>query len=387
MTTYAVEVVYRGIFQRTLSRNICRGIVLAARKEGKIGTAFSRYGDSPERNGIPAKYFAVVADDALELEETLAMYQPTQVDVTICLDDTLCKGIESWAWDGLRPINVLTKENGTLLVTSKQTTEMLLEDIHQKDVPYNLATVAGPASFSGLWVYKDDHTDVRILGALARVCPGLVTLDSYSQAIVEQWNSEAKVASARRSYEQTHVAVVEPAEGNPAVPYSFEMPDWLQMEEALVIPAVATGAGFQGSAGGFQPARNELFKKFTTRTMRPVVNFETCTKCTLCWLQCPDTCFDVTPDGHYDANLEACCGCGVCQDVCPVPGCITMVNEAHFTDNSSQYEAYQRDREGYLKWLGEIIATAKAESRSHGLHHWGQYEEEMAQMEEVSSGD
>ena len=64
--------------------------------------------------------------------------------------------------------------------------------------------------------------------------------NSYSQASVEQWNSEAKVASARRSYEQTHVAVVEPAEGNPAVPYSFEMPDWLQMEEALVVPAVAT---------------------------------------------------------------------------------------------------------------------------------------------------
>jgi len=40
--------------------------------------------------------------------------------------------------------------------------------------------------------------------------------------------------------------------------------------------------------GGFQPARNPTFKKFTTRTMRPVVNFDTCIKCELCWLQCPD---------------------------------------------------------------------------------------------------
>ena len=62
MSTVAVEVVYRGIFQRTLARNIVRSIVFAARKEGKIGTAFGRYGDSPERNGIPAKQFAVVAD-------------------------------------------------------------------------------------------------------------------------------------------------------------------------------------------------------------------------------------------------------------------------------------------------------------------------------------
>ncbi|MEE8443422.1 MAG: hypothetical protein V3S37_06690, partial [Dehalococcoidia bacterium] len=197
MTTYSVEVVYRGVFQRTLSRNICRGIVLAARKEGKLGTAFSRYSDSPERNGIPAKYFAVVADEALELEDILAMYQPTEVDVTICLDDTLCKGMESWGWDGLNPVNAVTKEGGTLLITTRQTSETLLEDIHRKDVPYNMALVTGPASFSGLWVYKDDHTDVRILGALAQVCPGLVSLDSYCEAIVDQWNSVTKVTSAR----------------------------------------------------------------------------------------------------------------------------------------------------------------------------------------------
>ena len=53
MSTVAVEVVYRGIFQKTLARNIVRSIVFAARKEGKYGTAFGRYGDSPERNGIP----------------------------------------------------------------------------------------------------------------------------------------------------------------------------------------------------------------------------------------------------------------------------------------------------------------------------------------------
>src|SRR3989304_2845737 len=100
MATTSVEVVYRGVFQKTLSRNICRSVVLAARKEGKIGTAFGRYGDSPERNGIPAKFFAVVADDELELEESLARYEPTEVDATVCLDDALCKGIESWGWYG-----------------------------------------------------------------------------------------------------------------------------------------------------------------------------------------------------------------------------------------------------------------------------------------------
>ena len=118
MSTGSVEVVYRGIFQKTLAKNICRGIVLAARKEGKIGTAFGRYGDSPERNGIPAKQFAVVSDTEEELEEHLAKYEPNNNDVTIAADDTLCKGVESWAWYGLQPINKLLRDGGTLLVTS-----------------------------------------------------------------------------------------------------------------------------------------------------------------------------------------------------------------------------------------------------------------------------
>jgi len=68
MATGSVEVVYRGVFQKNLAKNICRGIVFAAKKQGKTGIAFGRYSDSPERNGIPAKQFAVVADTEEEME-------------------------------------------------------------------------------------------------------------------------------------------------------------------------------------------------------------------------------------------------------------------------------------------------------------------------------
>ena len=208
--TLAVEVVYRGIFQKTLARNIVRSIVFAARKDGKIGTAFGRYGDSPERNGIPAKQFAIVADDPEELEESLAVYQANSVDVTINVDDTMCKGIESWAWYGLQPINELTKPGGTLIVTSRQQADALLEDIHPKETPYNLSIVTGIPSFSGLWVYKDDHTDARILGALCKVCPDLVSLDAMLETIEEQMGGGTKIASAQRSFDRTSTRPVEP---------------------------------------------------------------------------------------------------------------------------------------------------------------------------------
>ena len=105
MSALICEVVYRGIFQKNLAARITRGIVLSSRKAGRWGIAFGRYGDSPQRNGIPAKDFAIVADTKEELEQNMARYEPKHVDVTICVDDTLAKGVESWAWYGLQPLN------------------------------------------------------------------------------------------------------------------------------------------------------------------------------------------------------------------------------------------------------------------------------------------
>jgi|GEM_PF-57472 len=379
---FAVEIVYRGIFQKNLAKNISRGIALAAKWDGKIAISFGRYGDSPERNGIPAKNFAVIGTDEETLQEGMAKYEPKEVDITISVDDTLCKGVESWAWYGLQPINRLLVPGGTLMVTSRQEPEALIKMAHRKEYPYQLAIVMSIPSFSGLWVYKDDHTDVRILGAIAKVLPDLFTIESVEKAIMEEWNEPLKAVSARKSFERTTTRMVLPTEGNPETPYEFTLPKWHEMREGVAIPSIAPGAGFADpntqQVGGFRPERNPTFKKYTTRTMRPVVDFDTCVKCTLCWLQCPDSCFDVTPDSLYDANMQACCGCGVCEAVCPVENCVTMVNETEFADNASQWEMWKQDKTAYKTWLQEKIQHRP--ERSHGFRYKGQYQEQIATM-------
>jgi len=383
---FAVEIVYRGIFQKLLAKNISRGIVLAANLEGKPGTSFGRYGDSPERNGIPAKYFAIVATDDVTLEEGMAKYEPKEVDVTVCVDDTLCKGVESWAWYGLQPINKLTMPGGTLIVTSKESPEALIPMIHRKQDPYKLAVLKGIPSFSGLWVYKDDHTDVRILGAIAKLLPGMMSLDSLKKFIQHEWKDQVKVQSAVNAHNRISTVTVAPSQGNPETPFKFELPKWHEMRDGVAIPSIAPGHKMDDptthAAGGFQPARNPTFKKWSTRTMRPVVDFDTCIKCTLCWLQCPDSCFDVTPEGLYDANMEACCGCGVCEAVCPVKDCVTMVNEVSFKDNSSQWAAWRKNKDTYKTWLKGTIANRP--ERSHGFRYVGQYAEQTPEMLEIA---
>src|SRR6201998_3914043 len=189
---FAIEIIYRGIFQKLLAGRISRAIVLAAHEEGKPGISFGRYGDSTERNGIPPKIFAIVETDEETLQQGMAKYEPQEVDITICVDDTLCKGVESWAWYGLQPVNKLLKPNGTLLVTSREQPETILQMAHRKETPYNLAILKGTVSFSGLWVYKDDHTDVRILGAISRILPELFSLKSVQKVILDEWKDAVK---------------------------------------------------------------------------------------------------------------------------------------------------------------------------------------------------
>lgn len=384
---HAVEIIYRGVFQKTLAKNITRGIVLAAHYEGKPGISFGRYGDSPERNGIPAKSFAIVASDEQALQLGMAHYEPDQVDVTIVLDDTLCKGTESWAWGGLHPVNQAVRPGGTLIVVSTENSDVLLKEIHRRETPYKLGIVKGIPSFSGMWVYKDDHTDVRILGAIAKALPELVKYESVEKYVNAKLKDELKATSAQNAFDRFATIEVKPGVGNVEVPFRFDLLKWEEMQEGTAIKGQPQGGPYAdpvtGKLGGFQPVRNDKFKKFTTRSMRPVVNFETCTKCTLCWLNCPDGSFDVTPDGTYDANLEACCGCGICEAVCPVENCITMASEALFHDNQSQYAQFKKDKAGYLNWLKTNVHPI--EDRSHGFRFREQYPKQAPAALEIAN--
>jgi len=386
---FAVEVIYRGVYQKTLAKNITRGLVLAARNQGKMGISFGRYGDSPERNGIPAKSFAIVASEEPTLEEGMAQYEPKQVDLTIVLDDTLVKGAESWAWYGLQPVHHALKSDGTLVVVSQQAWPALLQFIHRRPEPYKLGIVRGIASFSGMWVYKDDHTDVRILGVIAKALPELVSLTSVEQFIQDKLKDPRKLLAARMAHERFLTIAVQPVEGNTEELFHFRLPRWDSMPEGVSIKGQPQGAPYPDpitrKVGGFRPARNPLFKKYTTRTMRPVVNFATCTKCTLCWLNCPDASFDVTPDGTYDANLEACCGCGICEAVCPVKNCITMINEAEFHDNDSQWVRFRKNPDAYNQELAKLIESVEpVEARSQGFRFRGQYQQQVPAALEVA---
>lgn len=347
-----VEVNYRGIFQKTLGRRIGSDIVFIAHSEGKTAFSNGRYSDAPERNGIPSKYFAFVSptlsEEELEAEAGASM-DIEVADVSVVVDDTLVKGVEPWAWHGVRPINEKVAEGSTLLVVTRKSAEELLKFVEKKPFEYNIATLEGDASFAGLWYYNDDFTDVRVLGAIAKVAPEIIGIDSVEKHVRNKYKSEEKVKAARDAYNTVKVRKVT---SNDGIDWPYEvpkLPNYKEMEEGAVVPAIKRGYK-KGPRG---QSRSENFKRFTTKSMRPVVRFDTCTKCTLCWAECPDEAFDPTDTGHYDVNYEYCTGCGKCAQVCPVEDCIVMVDELKFDDNSSFYEKYMKDPKGYVDFVEE----------------------------------
>lgn len=347
-----IEVIYRGIFQKTLAKRLGSDIVVIATRMGKVGFSNGRYSDSPERNGIPCKYFAFVSPNLLEEEleaECGAKLDIDQADVSIVLDDTLVRGLESWGWSGIRPVNEKVIEGSTLLVVSKRDNADLLRSIPSKAFGYNLATIEGVASFSGMWVFKDDLTYERVLGALAAVDPLVISIEAVEGYLLDKTHDDRRVEAARSAFEEalekTRLVLPEHgAEWKHTIPY---LPTWREFREGATVPGVPRG--FRMGPKG--QSRNPHFKRGTTKTQRPTIRFDLCTKCTLCWLECPDECFDPTSDGYYDVDYEYCVGCGKCAEVCPVAECIVMVDELQFDNENSPWEEWRSTPSAYVEEL------------------------------------
>jgi pyruvate ferredoxin oxidoreductase delta subunit len=346
----SVEFTYRGIFQKTLAAALCKHVVLAARERDWLVSTIQRYSDSPERNGIPAKQFAVIAPDTETLEQHMAKYEPNELDVITVLDDTMCDGIESWAWYGRQPINVRLRRGGTLLVISNRSPEELLKVIPQKPWDWTLAILPGTPSFGGLWVYRDDGTDMRVLGAISSARPDVFDFDSI-EAVVggNRGLGEKYLTALKNGHDEVKVHEVKAGEGKEDDYEPVKLPGWHEMRDAIIVEAVKPGE------------RNPHYKSSSDRTMRPVVNFDTCIKCRQCWIDCPDECFEISPEALHPVNYEYCTGCGICANVCPVEDCIVMVNDLEFVEEGDRdvFPMWQEDKEAYHEWRDEKIAKGR----------------------------
>ena len=75
-----------------------------------------------------------------------------------------------------------------------------------------------------------------------------------------------------------------------------------------------------------KPSTSKEYKTGDWRSFKPILNQDKCTRCSLCWVYCPDAAIKHNDDGSYEMDLTYCKGCGICAEECP-PKAIKMVEE------------------------------------------------------------
>ncbi len=53
------------------------------------------------------------------------------------------------------------------------------------------------------------------------------------------------------------------------------------------------------------------------RSALPVIDYEACIRCGVCWLFCPEASMNRKEDRYPEVNLDYCKGCGICATECP----------------------------------------------------------------------
>lgn len=65
------------------------------------------------------------------------------------------------------------------------------------------------------------------------------------------------------------------------------------------------------------PTVGSMGKTGSWRTYRPEIDHSRCTKCTLCWIYCPDAAITRQDDDSPKIDYDYCKGCGICANECP----------------------------------------------------------------------
>ena len=143
-------------------------------------------------------------------------------------------------------------------------------------------------------------THERILGGIAAIDPAVISIEAVEAYLLDKTKQKHRAEAARVAYESLRQEANPPESKvvtpNDGIVWTHErpvLPKWFEMAEGAVVPAVKRGFEM-GPRGTNEKCQVQARHHQDAETCR---RFDLCTKCTLCWVECPDECFDPTTDG------------------------------------------------------------------------------------------
>lgn len=91
----------------------------------------------------------------------------------------------------------------------------------------------------------------------------------------------------------------------------MKIPSWQEVTPGTLVPHPGSSRGVETGSWGMK---------------WPVIDMAKCTHCMICWVYCPDSCFQIQDQRLVGVDYEHCKGCGICALECP-KRCIQMTSE------------------------------------------------------------
>ena len=165
----------------------------------------------------------------------------------------------------------------------------------------------------------DDHIEAGYTGAIcagaAARLVGVVSRGALEEAIrheVAPLGPKVVAENERRALGAFDSMAAEEgcvAEGAELRAEGYRNPEWVDLP--------LEGVGHAAPAI-HRPATSVEVRTGLWRSMRPVIDYERCHRCTwICGTFCPDNAISVRPDGYPEVDYDHCKGCLICVAVCP----------------------------------------------------------------------
>lgn len=291
-----------------LSDQIGAGAVIRIRFHGRgghgvktasrvVGTAAFLAGyecqDSPvygaERRGAPVTAFARINETPIRERGMIA-----DPDLIIVADETLLDEPSAGVLRG-------QSSASTLFLNSAKPPEAINVEVPvvSFDVTETTRNVLGRVS----------SLSAGIAGAAARLC-GCVTQEQLEQAVREEFSH---LAVSQEVIDQNITIACEVFSSLEPVEFADKVkaPEVTMAVVPYVDPVLGTSTVF--NSGNAEERDTGAW-----RVERPVVDAEVCTRCGLCFVECPDGAIALDATGLPIIDYDHCKGCMICSHVCPV---------------------------------------------------------------------
>jgi pyruvate ferredoxin oxidoreductase gamma subunit len=213
----------------------------------------------------------------------------------------------------VRPLEGLLS-SGTILVNATQSMDSIA------------AQRAYVHDFTGLALHHTDSASALsvALGVGAARLAGLdrpfierAVLDELHQLKLDAARIEKNLELARACFDELPASATQPR----------VLPS-VHAEITSVITPVYKGS-WTGTASVASSPNTALRKTGDWRVMRPLIDADRCTRCWVCFVNCPDGAITLGPSDLPWIDYGVCKGCLICAEECPIDA-IATVREAHY---------------------------------------------------------